>query len=80
MGCYDTVILTCPQCSYPYYAQSKGGLCNLDTFESDSVPLDVASDVNRHAPFTCEVCGTVFQADVPDVKTTIAVRTRRVTK
>lgn len=66
MGVYDTVVLNCPVCNYPYDAQSKGSydasLRNFFFF--DYVPDDVMSDVNRHAPFECENCGTLFDVEL----------------
>ena len=61
MGMYDTVWVPCPSCQTKYPAQTKSGPCYMDEFEIDSVPEDVAEDVNRHAPFTCQKCGNVFQ-------------------
>jgi hypothetical protein len=59
MGCYDTVILRCPKCGDPYYAQSNSGECLLREYDLDNCPQDVLVDVNRHAPFACD-CGAVF--------------------
>jgi hypothetical protein len=61
MGCFDTVRVPCPQCGARQEAQSKGGECSLSTFELENAPADVLSDVNRHAPFTCDGCGTLFK-------------------
>lgn len=61
MGCYDTVIIPCPNCGEPYAAQSKGGKCFLDNYSLDNAPQDVLADVNRHAPFTCDQCETIFE-------------------
>ena len=61
MGVYDNVKLECPKCSEPYYAQSKGGGCIMKTYTIKTAPLDVMSDVNRHAPFECEKCGSYFR-------------------
>jgi len=61
MGCPDTVIVRCPKCGEESYFQSKGGACLLRTFTLADCPDDVLSDVNRHAPNTCEKCGTVFE-------------------
>lgn len=60
MGMYDTVLVPCPLCSKEYYAQSKSGPCRLNEYELDSAPPEVLENVNRHAPFTCETCETVF--------------------
>lgn len=61
MGCFDTVRVPCPKCGARQEAQSKGGACSLSTFELENAPADVLSDVNRHAPFTCDDCGTLFK-------------------
>ena len=65
MGCYDTVLVPCPKCGELYQAQSKSGSCSMSVFDFDSAPQDVMENVNRHAPFECEKCGTYFS-----VKTT----------
>ncbi len=61
MGMYDTVMVPCPDCGDRSEFQSKGGECCLRTYELDSCPQDVLSDVNRHAPNTCVECGTSFE-------------------
>ena len=61
MGMYDTVLVPCPKCGEKYPAQSKGGKCELDTYELHNAPAEVMSNVNRHAPFTCSECGTQFE-------------------
>lgn len=63
MGCYDTVLVPCPKCGEKYPAQSKSGDCVLGEYEMNECPEDVMWDVNRHAPFTCEKCGTVFYVE-----------------
>ena len=64
MGCYDTVRVPCPKCGEVYYAQSKSGECELDEYTMKDTPEDVRYNVNRHAPFRCEQCSTVFEVDV----------------
>lgn len=61
MGVYDSVKLLCPKCHVAYYAQSKGGDCIMKTYTINTAPQDVMSDVNRHAPFECEECGSYFR-------------------
>ena len=56
MGVYDCIKFECPSCGTTMIAQSKSGPCTLETFNSRDVPVDVACDANRHAPFKC-VCG-----------------------
>jgi len=63
MGCFDTIFVPCPKCGEKYPAQSKGGDCCLRGFELNEAPQDVLDDVNRHAPFICEKCQTVFSVD-----------------
>lgn len=56
MGCYDSIIFKCPNCGKELEAQSKSGDCLFQVYPADAVPLNVAMDANRHAPFTCD-CG-----------------------
>jgi hypothetical protein len=63
MGCYDTVLLPCPECGKIYDAQSKSGDCLLRVYNFNDAPDDVMSNVNRHAPFVCFECGTVFHVE-----------------
>jgi len=68
MGCFDTVAINCPKCGEGQDIQSKGGLCSLSYYESlAATPSDVLSDINRHAPFTCEKCGCRFDVKVTTV-------------
>lgn len=57
---FDTVLIPCPKCGKNHNAQSKGGDCMMHVYDIDDAPADVMSDVNRHAPFTCENCGQHF--------------------
>jgi len=61
MGMFDTVKVPCPQCGAYSEFQSKGGDCGLHYYSLDNAPDDVMKDVNRHAPNTCESCGTIFE-------------------
>jgi len=63
MGCFDTIIFDCPSCGYTLYAQSKSGDCLLFDYYNTSVPLDVAINANRHAPFICE-CGKKWMLEI----------------
>ena len=63
MGCYDTIAIPCPKCGELYYAQSKSGDCLLKTYYFANTPPEVMSNVNRHAPFTCSDCGTMFRVN-----------------
>jgi len=63
MGCFDTVLIDCPNCGEEYEAQSKGGECTLSYYTLENCPMDVLEDVNRHAPFTCDNCKTKFKVE-----------------
>jgi predicted RNA-binding Zn-ribbon protein involved in translation (DUF1610 family) len=58
---FDTVRVPCPMCGLKHSAQSKGVDCSMSEYEIDTAPSDVLSDVNRHAPFRCVKCGTLFE-------------------
>ena len=64
MGMYDTVLVPCPRCGAVTQAQSKSGDCLLHEFHLADCPYNILADVNRHAPFTCEECGTRFGVQV----------------
>lgn len=64
MGTFDVVWVPCPKCGTRYDAQSKGGACKQRIYELHEAPPDVLSDVNRHAPFWCDVCGTAFEVSL----------------
>ena len=63
MGVYDTIYFRCPKCGEEIGCQSKSGDCCLADYDHDKVPIDVALDGNRHAPFSCE-CGNCYFFDV----------------
>lgn len=60
MGMFDTITFNCPNCREPLEAQSKGGDCILNTYDHTAVPLDVATDANRHSPIECD-CGSKWK-------------------
>ena len=61
MGCYDTVLVSCPRCGEVGYFQSKGGPCILADYTLENAPQDVLSDVNRHSPHECGGCGAFYE-------------------
>ena len=73
MGCYDTILVPCPTCGCRYPAQSKSGDCECLVYAFDNAPTEVMYDVNRHAPFTCDECGAVFEVSVMPVPTLLPV-------
>ena len=61
MGMFDTIRVPCPKCGEKADFQTKGGECDLATYELADAPADAMSDVNRHAPQRCEKCATWFE-------------------
>lgn len=55
MGLYDTVIFECPDCGGKVEAQSKVADCALIEYSSDSVPMDIAVDIDGW-PANCVDC------------------------
>lgn len=64
MGCFDTVLVPCPDCGTREQFQSKSGDCTLASYDLESAPADVLLDVNRHSPYQCTKCGTSFDVDL----------------
>jgi len=64
MGMFDTVNVPCPNCETVSGFQSKGGDCSLAQYDLHAAPADVLSDVNRHAPNSCENCETLFKVSI----------------
>ena len=64
MGMYDTIIFNCPNCGTEIEVQSKSGECILGVYESTDVPIPVAQDANRHAPFECLKCHKKWYFDI----------------
>jgi transposase-like protein len=60
MGMYDSVKVPCPDCKTIQLFQSKSGPCNLNEYTLHNMPVEVAIDINRHAPYKCENCGLDF--------------------
>lgn len=73
MGMYDTVLVPCPICGTMEEAQSKSGECFLGVYELHKAPLDVLADVNRHAPFTCLNCRTMFEVKIDSFPSAVRV-------
>ncbi len=60
MSSFDEIIISCPDCSKTKIVQSKGGNCLGEIYTLDNAPFNILSDVNRHAPFKCDVCGCIY--------------------
>jgi len=78
MGMFDSIYFNCPDCGKNIEAQSKSGECSLDSYAHDSVPVDVAMDANRHAPYKCS-CGASWElGNIPDEETRVALTIEKV--
>jgi len=55
MGMFDRVWADCPKCGAKVEFQSKAGKCELIDYDMDSVPPEIARDINADAE-NCE-CG-----------------------
>lgn len=66
MGCYDTVTFRCPKCRNRLSEHSKAGECSLLAFDSGSVPLAVAADL-QGTTVECVQCFSewVVKLDAP---------------
>jgi len=56
MGCFDELVITCPSCGGQAVFQSKAGSCVMAEFTLDTVPPEVAGDLNEEYS-ECEGCG-----------------------
>lgn len=74
---FDSIYFKCLDCGEKIEAQTKSGPCMLDEFDRNAVPLDVAQDCNRHAPFKCSKCGAEYVFDYPE-EGTVSLRVKRV--
>lgn len=73
MGMFDTVDVPCPHCGTVKSFQSKGGACLLRNYNLHDAPADVLSDINRHAPYQCEKCGTSFAVQVKTIASAVRI-------
>lgn len=63
MGMFDSVRGRCPHCRKEVMLQSKAGECLLDTYDIESVPVEIAKDLNKTLKdynTSCEHCGGKF--------------------
>jgi hypothetical protein len=80
VGCYDSVMVPCPKCGEKSEFQSKSGDCCLSYYDLQEAPADVLLNVNRHAPNTCEKCGTLFQVELAPVLRVVEVTEETITE
>lgn len=74
MGMYDTIVVPCPTCGERTDFQTKSGECLLSVWGLEDAPANALADVNRHSPYTCEKCGTVFAVDLKIIATSVVVQ------
>lgn len=86
MGMFDTVMVPCPECGQTVEAQTKSGDCILAIYDFPELgavkpaPDDVMHDVNRHAPYTCPDCDTLFRVLEHTTTTWVVGKLRNETK
>jgi len=71
MGMYDTVLVPCPKCGEEEQFQSKSGECLLQCFKLSECPDYILRNVNRHSPYECEKCSSVFEVHVDSRKSVL---------
>lgn len=63
MGMFDSVIVPCPKCNEDQIEfQSKAGKCELVDYSVQSVPMEIALDIDNTSE-SCRTCGhtvTIF--------------------
>jgi DNA-directed RNA polymerase subunit RPC12/RpoP len=66
MGMFDSVIGICPDCGNEVEFQSKAGDCALYRYTLDSVPPEIAKDIEGYSE-KCNDCGKrcVLQIKTP---------------
>lgn len=73
MGMFDSVVATCPKCGCEIEFQSKAGTCNLNRFQLDEVPVEIASNINGELR-ECENCGEMYRIQIEPVIKTVRMR------
>jgi hypothetical protein len=73
VGCFDSVIVTCPKCKKGQLEfQSKAKECIMQIHNITEVPLVIAEDINGEWSI-CDKCDTKFSIHIPDNITTVAM-------
>lgn len=73
MGMFDRVWFKCPGCSNRLELQSKASECQLNSFEEEEVPSEIAVDISGEQ-ISCPSCDGVYQ--VTEVRPIPTVRMR----
>lgn len=55
MGMFDTITFKCPACGRVNDFQTKSGDCDLSTYSTKSVPVDIAKAIDGRTVF-CSHC------------------------
>lgn len=74
MGCYDSILVPCPNCGERAEFQTKSGPCALQTVRLEDATSEMLLNVNRHAPIVCPRCAAPFLLRL-DVKATPVIAT-----
>lgn len=64
MGMFDRVFANCPNCARQLEFQSKGGQCQLNEYDAEHVPIDVAGGMSWDTE-EC-ICGKTVKLTVPE--------------
>ncbi len=56
MSSFDAVVGQCPHCGHRLEVQSKAGDCDMKTYTTTAVPVEIAVDVHGYGG-TCDHCG-----------------------
>ena len=59
MGMFDSVVIVCPMCGCEVEFQSKAGKCELKRYDPESVPPEIAVDLNGAHESCCGECYTL---------------------
>lgn len=59
MGCFDSVVVVCPECETEIQFQSKAGECSMLNYSIDEVPVEIALDLHKKT-VRCDKCFTAL--------------------
>lgn len=69
MGVFDRVYASCPKCGEQVEFQSKAGKCVLASYSTNSVPMEIASDLNGETEH-CPKCESIVKIAIPETQST----------
>lgn len=74
---FDSIYFRCKECGEEIEAQSKSGDCTLQRYDHNSVPHSVAKDANRHAPFQCDKCKSMYEFEEVDYEERVMLKVKK---